>query len=547
MGHRSGCWRQKPGQSQLLAIALALLVAGVALSPGGAHGAQPAPSPRVLRIPFASRAELWNLAARLDVWEVHWDAGYVVALAPPVEQAALAAEGYTASLDPRTFHPATIPDYPCYRTIAELYAGLQAIRADHPAITELVDIGDSFQGRDLWVLRITNQAVTAPKPALFVMANVHGRELITNETALAFVDYLTDGYGTDADVTWLVDHHAIHVLVSANPDGHVKNEPGEPWAWWRKNVNSGFCTGGWEGVDLNRNSSFQWGCCGGSSDAPCAETFRGPSAASESETQAVEGYVRTLFPDQRGVPLDAAAPLTATGVFITLHSYGNLLLWPWGHVYTPAPNETGLRALGEKMATYNGYTAQQSSALYPTDGATDDWVYGELGVAAYTFEIGSGADGFYPPCERYGALVQPTLAALLYAAKVARTPYLTAHGPDALAVTFSPTVVFSDTASVTVTATIDDANNGGDAIAAAECYLDAPPWAGGAPIPMAAADGTFDEVGEPVVAALDAAGFSVGRHVLLVRGQDAQGYWGPFSAVFLTVFANRVYLPAVMR
>jgi hypothetical protein len=532
---------------RLPGIALALLVVGATLAPGGAHSAQPTPSPRVLRIPFESRAELQDLAARLDIWEVHLDEGYIVALAAPAEQAALAAEGYSASLDPRTFHPATIPDYPCYRTIAELYADLQAIHADHPAITELVDIGDSFQDRDLWVLRITNQAISAPKPVLFVMANIHGRELITNETAMAFIDTLTDRYGTDADVTWLVDHHEIHVLVSANPDGHVKNEPGEPWAWWRKNVNSAFCTGGSEGVDLNRNSSFLWNCCGGSSGYPCAETFRGPAAASESETQAVEGYVRWLFPDQREDALTAAAPLTATGVFITLHSCGDLVLWPWGHVYDPAPNEAGLRALGEKMATINGYTPEQSSALYVTDGTTDDWAYGELGVAAYTFEIGSDPNGFYPPCDRYDALVQPSLPALLYAAKVARTPYLTAHGPDALAVAFSPTVVLSDTGVVTVTAVIDDANNGGDAITAAECYLDTPPWAGGVPGAMAAADGSFDEVAEPVAAVLDTTGLSAGRHILFVRGQDAQGYWGPFSAAFLTVFTDRVYLPVVIR
>lgn len=536
--------RQKSGR--LFAVVPFLLVAGLALVPGNAHNGQPL-SPRVLRIPFASREELQDLAARLDIWEVHHDEGYIIALVPASEQAVLEAEGYVVALDVRMFHPATIPNYPCYRTIAELYADLRAVHTAHPEITELVDIGDSFQGRDLWVLRITNHAITIARPTLFVMANIHGRELITNEAAMAFVDYLTDGYGVDADVTWLIDYHEIHVLVSANPDGHVKNEPGAPWAWWRKNANSNFCTGGWEGVDLNRNSDFLWACCGGSSGYPCAETFRGPAAASESETQAVEHYVRTIFPDQREDTLTAAAPLTTTGVFVTLHSYGNLVLWPWGLTYNLAPNEAGLRALGEKMAAINGYTAQQSSALYLTDGAMDDWAYGELGVAAFTFEIGSYSDGFYPPCERYEALVRPNLAALLYAAKAARTPYLTAQGPDARAVTIGSTMALSNITVIVADAVIDDMGNGGDVIAAAECYLDTPPWAGGAPIPMVAADGAFDEIIEPVTAVLNLTGLAAGRHILFVRGRDAQGYWGPFGAAFLTIPAVHVYLPLVMR
>ncbi len=511
-------------------------------SPTRAQTTQPPPPgvkpPLVLRIPFEDREDLQDLVARLDVWEVHHDEGYIVAMLSPAEQAWLAAEGRTVSVDPRSFHPDTIPGYPCYRTITELYDDLQAIHADHPDITELIDIGDSYEGRDIWTIRITNQATTATKPIFFLMANIHGRELITNEAAMVFVDYLADNYGVAPDVTWLLDHHEIHVSVSTNPDGHAKNEPGQPWAWWRKNANNNFCTGGKEGVDLNRNSTFDWNSCPPSwhcsSSDECSETYRGPSAGSEGETQAVENYVRSIFPDQRDDPLDAAAPLTTTGVFITLHSYSNLVLWPWGNTYNPAPNSAGLSALGQKMATYNSYAPQQSSDLYPTDGTTDDWAYGELGVASYTFEIGSYSDGFYPPCSRYDALIQPNISAFLYAAKVARAPYLTARGPDALNVAVSPAGALPGTL-VTVTATVNDGDNGGEDVATAEFYLDTPPWAGGAPVPISPADGAFDEVIEPVVATLDTSGLSPGQHILFVRGQDATSYWGPFSATWLHI------------
>lgn len=524
------------------------------LSPARGQSAQftrfPSTRPLVLRISFESRNELRDVG-RLDIWEVHYEAegdrGYVVAQVSPAEQAWLAEEGYAVSVDSRSFHPATIPDYPCYRTIAELYDDLQIVHADHADIVELIDIGDSFEGRDIWVARITNQATPAPKPIFFLMANIHGRELITNEAAMVFIDHLTDNYGFDPDITWLVDHHEIHVAVSVNPDGHVKNEPGRPWMNWRKNANSNFCTGSqyYEGVDLNRNSSFAWSFCppgGCSSAGECSEVFRGPSAASESETQAVENYVRTLFPDQRDEPLDAAAPLTTTGVFITLHAPGNLVMWPWGMLYDPAPNATELQALGEKMATYNGYDPIQLSDLYPIDGATDNWAYGELGVAAYTFEIGND---FYPPCSFYDTFIQPNILAFTYAAKVARTPYLTARGPDVVYAPVDSTQA-SSTVSHTVAVTITDASTGGDVLTAAELYVNTPPWLGGTPIAMSAEDGAFDEVSESVVAILDTSALSLGRHILFVRGQDASGYWGPFTAAWLDV-GYLTYFPLAAR
>jgi carboxypeptidase T len=426
--------------------------------------------------------------------------------------------------------PETIPDYPCYRTIAELYADLDQIVADHPRIARLETIGTSYEGRPIKALQLTNQATADDKPAFLLMANIHGRELITPETAMIFAGYLVGGYDSDPDVTWLLDHHQVHILVSTNPDGHVKNEPGQPWAWWRKNTQPyGTCTK--YGVDLNRNHTFKWACCGGSSANPCYETYHGPSAASEPETQALEAYIRDLFPDQRG-PLDSdAAPEDASGVLITLHSYGNLVLWPWGWTSSPPPNVAGLAALGRKMASYNGYTANQGYTLYRTDGTTDDGSYGELGIASYTFEIGDSGDGFYPSCDRYEALIQPNIPALLYAAKVARTPYLTAHGPDALAVAASPSSGPLG-ATVQISATIDDRQNGGQAIVAAEYYVDVPPWDGGSPLLMSPSDGAFDQATEAVQALLPPLCGGPAIHTLFVRGQDSLGYWGPVSAAF---------------
>ncbi len=497
--------------------------------------ARPGDGNRVVQIRFDSQEQLAELAGRLDVWEVDHAAQALVAYVSPSDAAWLANEDFPHSDAAHlNTHPNTIPGFPCYRTVAELDAQLHQWAIEYAPLTSLFTIGDSYEGRPLWVMRLTNPEIGGDKPVFFLIANIHGRELITNETAMQFIESLLKHYGTDPNVTWVLDHHAVYVLVTANPDGHVKNEPGQPWAWWRKNTQPyGNCGDTGYGVDLNRNSSFNWGGIGASTN-PCHETYRGPSAASEPETQAIQDFILTRFPDQRGPGDDAPAPDDATGVFITLHSYGNLVLWPWGNTYTSAPNGAQLRMLGTKMAYYNGYTPGQSSTLYPTTGATDDWVYGELGVAAYTFEIGSSADGFYPSCSRYDALIEPNLDAIFYAATVARTPYITSFGPDTVNLEVaSDTVLMGE--QIQVQAVISDTANGNRPIAAAEVYVGTPPWDGGTPQPLLPVDGTFDTAVEAVWGNISTRGVTPGRHLVYARGRDVDGYWGPVSAAFVDI------------
>ncbi len=501
----------------------------------------------IVRIAYASKMELARLGQRLDIWEVVTPstgsgeagspaAGFVVARISLTDAHWLHDQGIAYAVLPASpSQTLAIPDYPCYRTVDELYAQVALWAGNYPALTELFSLGSSYEDRPLWVLRLTNKATGLDKPVLFVMANVHGRELITPETAMAFAELLLEGYGVDADVTWILDQHRVEVLVTANPDGHVRNEAGYPWSYWRKNANPtyGLCGSTDFGVDLNRNAGYAWGTA--SSD-PCSPTYQGPFAASEAETQSVEVFLRELFPDQRP-PGESAVPLDASGLFISLHSYSNLVLWPWGYTTTAAPNAAQLTQLGRKLASFNGYTAQQASALYRASGTTDDFAYGELGVASYTFEIGSAADGFYPSCARYDALIQPNLDALLYAAKVARTPYLSPAGPDALSVT-AAAQLDTEFPIITITAGVDDRSNGGLAITGAEVYLDSVPWHGGDAVPLTAADGTFDNAMETVTGVLPltttVADFTQSRHMVLVRGADVAGAWGPLTAAFVT-------------
>ncbi|MCI0644033.1 MAG: PKD domain-containing protein [Chloroflexi bacterium] len=514
----------------------------------------------VVRAYFDDPALVLQLASWKEPWEVHYDKGYLVTDVTAAQYEQMRQMGFRLEIDeeltaqlnePRQPLPGQgggIPGFPCYRTVEETFATATDIVANYPQLATWTDVGDSWEkvspgglpGYDMLVLRLTNNTTPGPKPKLFVMSAIHAREYTTAELNTRFAEYLVQNYGSDPDVTWLLDYHEVHLLLHANPDGRKKAETG---LLWRKNTDNNYCANtDSRGVDLNRNFEFQWGCCGGSSSNQCSDTYRGPSPASEPETQAVQNYVQSIFPDQRADPIGAAAPVTATGVFIDIHSYSELVLWPWGFTATLTGNGTALQTLGRKFAYFNNYFPEQAIGLYITDGTTDDFAYGDLGVAAYTYELGNS---FFESCGAFENTILPdNMPSLLYAAKAVRTPYLTPAGPDALSVLLSDNAVAPGDA-VTVTATLNDTrfnnDNGAEPvqnIAAAEYYLDTPPWVTTTvpiSVPMVPADGTFNTSVEGAVGVIDTTGLPNGRHMVFVRGQDVAGNWGAISAAFLFV------------
>jgi hypothetical protein len=221
-----------------------------------------------------------------------------------------------------------------------------------------------------------------------------------------------------------------------------------------------------------------------------------------------------------------------------------VVLWPWGDTSQAAPNGTALQTLGRKFAFFNGYTPQQSVGLYPTDGTSDGISYGELGVAAYTFELGTQ---FFQTCAVYQNTVKPkNLPALIYAAKVVRTPYITPAGPDVASVVLSGGAATTGVPAgtpVTLSASTSDLRfstaNGTEAtqnIAAAEYYIDKAPWeAGATPVVLQPLDGAFNAKTENLTGTLDTTGLATGKHVVYVRARDAGGSWGAVSSSFLVI------------
>ncbi|MBE0411603.1 MAG: hypothetical protein IBX69_17900, partial [Anaerolineales bacterium] len=516
----------------------------------------------VVKAYFSERQMVDELASWASIWEVNHAEGYLVVAVSADEILLLEQAGFLVEIDhelseqlntpnlPLPGQISGIPGYPCYRTVEETYASAEQIAADYPTLASWIQIGASWEkifgslpGYDMMVLRLTNSEIDIPKPKLFIMASIHAREYTPAELATRYAELLVENYGLDADITWLLDYHEIHLLLQANPDGRKHAEGG---VWWRKNTNSNYCENPNQyGIDLNRNYPYLWGCCGGSSVNPCYDTYRGPFGNSEPETYAVNNYLVEIFPDQRDDDPYAPAPQDATGVFLDLHSYSQLVLWPWGWTFTSPPNGTALQTLGRKFAYFNNYSPYQSRNLYITDGTTTDTAYGHLGLAAYTFELGTQ---FFQSCTYFENTIIPgNMPALIYAAKAARTPYMTPSGPDALDLTLSEQEVERGE-PVTLTAVLDDTrfnNSQGSEptqnIAAAEVYINVPPWLedeNPQPIAMQPLDGQFNSPVETATVTLDTSDLEAGQHILFVRGQDAADNWGAFSAVFLEIFST---------
>jgi carboxypeptidase T len=557
-------------------VARVLAAAALALSPLAVHAGAPSeptlrgpsagaeadslPSVIIARVSFKSRADLDQLAERLDLTAAVDSAKRTVeAVLSPEEYGALVKEGRRVELleeqtrimnAPRErmmAEPTRIPGYTCYRTVDETYAAMSQLVTTYPNLASWNDIGDSWDkvtaggkpGDDLRVLVLTNKSRPGPKPRFFLMGAIHAREYTTAELAARFAEQLATKYGTDPEATWLLDYNELHVVVQSNPDGRRVAETGLSK---RKNTNTsqGSCTTTSWGVDLNRNSSFDWGGPGASTSV-CNDTYRGRSSASEPETQALENYILSIFPDQRGPGSTDPAPADATGLLLSLHSYGGYVLYPWATTTTAAPNATQLRTLGRKFNYFNGYQAcQVASCLYSASGSTDAFSYGRLGVASFTFEMGGA---FFESCTTFeNTIVPKNMPALWYAFKAARRPYQNPAGPDSVSLSLSASTVAQGT-SVTLTAQASDTRygtNGGtetaQAIAASRYSIDAPSWAAGTPTyALSAVDGTFNSTSESLQATVFTSGLAPGRHTIFVESQDASGNWGVPTATFLTV------------
>ncbi|MCK8679923.1 M14 family metallopeptidase [Streptomyces lichenis] len=335
--------------------------------------------------------------------------GHAVVVSANAEQAArLRARGHRLEALPapparRDATAAAQPfDFPSadsrYHNYAEMNAEINQRLQQYPNIMSRRVIGKSYEGRDIVAIKISdNVATDENEPEILFTHHQHAREHLTVEMALYLLREFGAGYGSDSRITNAVNNREIWIVPDLNPDGGEYDIATGSYRSWRKNrqPNSG---SSYVGTDMNRNWNFKWGCCNGSSGSTSSETYRGRAAESAPEVKVVADFVRSRT-------VGGKQQIKAA---IDFHTYSELVLWPYGYTYNDtAPGLTqddrdAFATVGRKMAASNGYTPQQSSDLYVTDGSIDDYLWGAQKIFAYTFEMyprSASGGGFYPPDE----------------------------------------------------------------------------------------------------------------------------------------------------
>jgi len=274
----------------------------------------------------------------------------------------------------------------------------------------LPSVGKSVEGRDIGALHFGGKN---SDDIVFFQAGIHAREWISPSTVLHITHRLLTS--TDSKIRALVDDIGFVVVPCANPDGyeytHMTNR------LWRKNRGDyGAC----KGVDLNRNWDDHWGQAGASHN-PCSETFAGPSAFSEKETQVGRDLLLHLAKEGRKNIKGA----------IDWHSYSQIVLRPydWAKPFEHKPkNEQALKQLGEELATImtksgnkgRVYKTEHASELYRVAGSTMAWHYAVItkGGAAYTVELpDKGRFGFVLPATEIEPVAAEVFPAVLHFAE----------------------------------------------------------------------------------------------------------------------------------
>lgn len=249
----------------------------------------------------------------------------------------------------------------------------------------------SHEGRRIdWVRISDNPDTNEDEPEILYTALHHAREPMSMMQMIYFMWYLLENYDTSPEIKYLVDNTELYFIPCVNPDGYIYNESIAPNGGgnWRKNMrdnnNDGIFNEKDDGVDLNRNYSFEWGKDDeGSSSNPSAVTYRGEEAFSEPEVRAVRDFI-----DEH-----------AFSCALNYHAFGNFLLYPWGFSGSTNPDSVLFANYADHLSSHSGYgtgTTQQTLG-YLANGTAGDWMYAMHEIIAVTPEIGDADWGFWPP------------------------------------------------------------------------------------------------------------------------------------------------------
>lgn len=266
--------------------------------------------------------------------------------------------------------------------MAALYPNLISVRAPVPDIL-------TNEGNEIYWVRLSDNPTMdeTTEPEVLYTALHHAREPNSLSQMIFFLWYMLENYETDTEVQHLINNTEMYFMPCVNVDGYLYNESTDPngGGFWRKNRRDN--GDGTFGVDLNRNYGFQWGINNnGSSPNTDSQVYRGTGPFSEPETQAVKAFCEAH----------------EFQIAHNYHTYGNLLIHPWGYDDSATPDDALFKAMAVEMTKENDFTYGTGieTVGYNVNGDSDDWMYGEETtkpkIYSYTPEAGPGVSGFWP-------------------------------------------------------------------------------------------------------------------------------------------------------
>ncbi|NXV46704.1 CBPB1 Carboxypeptidase, partial [Uria aalge] len=294
--------------------------------------------------------------------------------------------------------------YEKYNNWETIAAWTADIAAQNPDLVSRSVIGETYEGRPMYILKMGKSGPN--KKAIFMDCGFHAREWISPAFCQWFVKEAVETYGKDAVMTTLLDSLDFYVLPVVNIDGYVYTWTND--RMWRKtrSKNAGTrCIG----TDPNRNFNAGW-CSLGASKRPCDSTYCGSAPESEKETKALADFIREH--------------LSTIKAYLTIHSYSQLLLFPYSYTYKLPSNYDELNSIASAAAKqlaslYNTkYTyGPGATTIYPAAGGSDDWAYDEGIKYSFTFELrDTGRYGFVLPESQIKPTCEETLLAVKYIA-----------------------------------------------------------------------------------------------------------------------------------
>ncbi|XP_027870689.1 carboxypeptidase A1-like [Xiphophorus couchianus] len=292
-----------------------------------------------------------------------------------------------------TFH------YTTYHTLSEIYSFQDMLVAENPKLVSKTVIGQSYEGRPLNVLKFSTGG--SNRPAIWIDTGIHAREWVTQASGIVFAKKIVTEYGTDSAVTEILNRMDVFLEMVVNPDGyHFTHTNNRMWRKNRKQNRGSTCVG----VDLNRNWNAGFGGHG-SSNNPCSEIYRGTRAHSEPEVKSIVNFVRSHGNIK---------------AFISIHSYSQMLLFPYGYTRKPAKDQAELDQVAQKaitaLASLYGTSYRYGSiitTIYQSSGGSIDWTYNQGIKYSYTFELrDTGHFGFILPANQIVPTANETWLAL---------------------------------------------------------------------------------------------------------------------------------------